>query len=192
MQPQKVKIESLMLDPNNAMTHPEENLKAIKESLSQFGQRKNIVVRNGVIIAGNGTVMAARELGWDEVWIDDASHLTEQEAKAYALADNRTAQLGVWDNDKLGEQLQELYEDGYAIADIGFDDVGKVGEADLPDIEDADEPECQQMTFTMHRDQVEKVSELLSRVKKEVKPEYPGNENSNGNALYYIVSKFNG
>jgi ParB-like chromosome segregation protein Spo0J len=116
-----VPIDSLQFDPSNAMTHSKVNLKAIKGSLSKFGQQKPIVAqRNGVVIAGNGTLTAAVELGWktiEVVWTD----LTGPEAMAYALADNRTAQLAEWDKGILGHQLQSLYEDGFAIGDIGFD-----------------------------------------------------------------------
>lgn len=130
------KLSSLKLDPNNARKHSKKNLETIKASLEKFGQVKNIVVWNGTIMAGNGTVMAAQDLGWNEIAYEDISHMTEQDAKAYALADNRTAELAEWDDDVLGKQLQELYEDGYAIADFGFDSgdwdnedsVGSMGE----------------------------------------------------------------
>src|SRR5215468_10422419 len=70
---------------------------AVKRSLQRFGQRKPIVVReDGTVIAGNHTLLAAQELGWDEIAAvgtedDDAT------AKAYALADNRTSALGSFD-----------------------------------------------------------------------------------------------
>jgi len=121
METKTVKIASLLADPANARKHDKKNIDAIKASLKQFGQRKNIVVRDGIIIAGNGTVEAAKELGWEDITIAVADDMSATEAKAFALADNRTAELAVWDDDVLGEQLQALYEDGYAIADFGFD-----------------------------------------------------------------------
>ena len=51
-----VAIESLELDPNNARKHSKRNLDAIAASLEKFGQRKPIVIHNGVVIAGNGTL----------------------------------------------------------------------------------------------------------------------------------------
>ena len=67
---------------------------AVSKSLKRFGQRKPIVVdADGVVIAGNHTLQAAQRLGWTHVAAvtvsDDATT-----AKAYALADNRTANLG--------------------------------------------------------------------------------------------------
>jgi len=144
METKTVKIASLLADPANARKHDTKNIDAIKASLKQFGQRKNIVVRDGIIIAGNGTVEAAKQLGWDDITIAVADDMSATEAKAFALADNRTAELAVWDDDVLGEQLQALYEDGYAIADIGFDweDNNKAGgggntdEDEIPEVEE--------------------------------------------------------
>lgn len=191
MQVEKVAIESLSFDPSNARKHDSKNIEAIKGSLRKFGQRHPIVVRNNVVLAGNGRLQAARELGWSEIEVVRADDMSATEAVAFSLSDNRSAEMATWDDDILGKQLHALFEDGWVLDDFGFE-MPNVGEADLPNIADADEPECQQMTFTMHRDQVSEVTEILSRVKKEVKPEYPGNENSNGNALFYIVSKYNG
>src|SRR6185369_10855580 len=87
-------IASLNLDPANARTHDEANLAAIKGSLSRFGQRLPLVVQQqGMIVrAGNGRLMAAKELGWTHVAavvVDES----EVEATAYAIADNRSGEL---------------------------------------------------------------------------------------------------
>jgi hypothetical protein len=61
-------LSSLELDPRNARRHPERNLESIKRSLKRFGQQKPIVVDgDGVIVAGNGTVAAAKALGWKTI-----------------------------------------------------------------------------------------------------------------------------
>lgn len=101
-----VPIESVKLDEENARQHPQRNLEAIKDSLRQFGQRKPIIVqKQGMIVrAGNGTVEAARAMGWTEIaaLVIDESEL---EAKRFAIADNRTAELAEWDF----EQLTKLF-----------------------------------------------------------------------------------
>lgn len=116
-----VAIDKLSLDPSNARKHGDQNLSAIKGSLSKFGQQKPIVVtRKNVVIAGNGTLAAAKDLGWKEIQVR-YTDLSGPEAIAFALADNRTSELAEWDKDILGAQLQALYEDGFGIAEIGFD-----------------------------------------------------------------------
>jgi DNA modification methylase len=106
-----VPITDLNLDAANARTHGEKNLAAIRASLAQFGQRKPIVVqRAGMIVrAGNGTVTAAKALGWTHiaaVVLDDDNATAAQ----FAIADNRTAELAEWDPDALALQLQAMDE----------------------------------------------------------------------------------
>lgn len=93
-----VEIDSLTPDPVNARLHPERNMEAIKQSLIMYGQVKPIVVREetGVVMAGNGTLAAAKELGWTEIAVSMVS-MNEVEAAGYGLADNRTAELAKWD-----------------------------------------------------------------------------------------------
>jgi site-specific DNA-methyltransferase (adenine-specific) len=97
---------------------------AVAHSLSRFGQRKPIVARRAdkVVIAGNHTLRAARQLGWSDIAVvftddDDAT------AKAYSLADNRTAELGGYDNAELAELIGEVQEaDPELLAATGWTD----------------------------------------------------------------------
>jgi len=87
------KISELKNDPANARKHSPRNLKAIRDSLDVFGQQKPIVVdARGVVIAGNGTLEAARDLGWDEIDVA-VTDLDPAHAQAFGIADNRTAEL---------------------------------------------------------------------------------------------------
>jgi ParB family transcriptional regulator, chromosome partitioning protein len=112
-----VAIDTLRPDPANARRHGERNLDAIVVSLRRFGQQKPIVVdSSGVVRAGNGQLAAAMELGWSHIKIV-RSDLPEKELMAYAIADNRTAELAEWDPLILTQQLSD--ED---IGDLGFTD----------------------------------------------------------------------
>ena len=118
----KVSIASLSLDPKNARKHSDKNLSAIAASLNKFGQRKPIVVHNGVVLAGNGTLEAAKSLGWTYIEISEVpSDWDDDTAKAYALADNRTAELAEWDESELAKQLLELQDADWDITKIGFE-----------------------------------------------------------------------
>jgi hypothetical protein len=116
-----VTIASLELDPRNARRHPDRNLASIKRSLEPFGQQKPIVVdADGVIIAGNGTVTAARALGWESSDVV-RTKLRGAEARAFAIADNRTGELAEWDAAELRAQLDELEAEGFDLdADLAF------------------------------------------------------------------------
>ena len=117
-----VTIESLKLDPNNARKHSKRNLDAIAASLNKFGQRKPIVVHNGVVIAGNGTLEAAKSLGWEEIAVSVCpADWDNDTAKAYALADNRSSELAEWDDKILSTQLLDLDDMGWNIEALGFE-----------------------------------------------------------------------
>lgn len=115
-------IDYLTLDSHNARKHDDKNLKAIADSLNQFGQRKPIVVWRNTVVAGNGTLIAARSLGWKEISValipDDWDEL---KVKAFALADNRTAELATWNQEVLQSQLAELSVSGFDIELLAFD-----------------------------------------------------------------------
>lgn len=95
-------ITDLVPDPENARAHDEKNLEAIRQSLTGFQQRKNIVVQRRstgekIVRAGNGTLQAALALGWTHVAaviIDE----DDDKAEAFAIADNRTNDLSSFDN----------------------------------------------------------------------------------------------
>jgi ParB-like chromosome segregation protein Spo0J len=107
--PLALPVDSLVDDASNARRHSDRNIDAIARSLDQFGQRKPIVVqRDGMIVrAGNGTLEAVRRLGWSEVavvLVDEDSN----SARAFAIADNRTAELAEWDERALSAVLRDL------------------------------------------------------------------------------------
>ena len=117
-----IAVAELSLDPSNVRKHSRRNLDAIKASLRKFGQQKPIVVdAKGIVLAGNGTLTAAKELGWTEIQIT-RTELAGVEATAFAIADNRTAELAEWDEDGLTKVLESLkVEDADLLAATGFD-----------------------------------------------------------------------
>jgi DNA modification methylase len=122
MKAELVPIDSISLDPANLRRHPTRNLAAIVESLKRFGQQRPILVdAAGIVRAGNGTLMAAKQLGYKEIEII-RSGLKGSEATAYAIADNRTAELAEWETDALAQTLSALQmEDKELFEATGFD-----------------------------------------------------------------------
>lgn len=123
-----VSIADLIQDPANVRTHSERNLETIKASLAKFGQQTAIVIdQNNVVVAGNGRLMAAKELGWESLQCVRTS-LTGTELTAYVIADNRTAELASWDLSGLDAMLESLAAEDFAIEEIGFseDEIDKL------------------------------------------------------------------
>ncbi len=120
-----VNINSLTPDPANARKHDGKNLKAIENSLLKFGQRKPIVVTpDSIVVAGNGTLEAAKSLGWTEIAVARTPiGWTWDQIKAFALADNRTAELAEWDDKVLADQLLELDANGWELEELGFENL---------------------------------------------------------------------
>ena len=117
-----VAIDSLVPDAINARVHDDRNMQAIQDSLTQFGWRNVIVARKSdkMVLAGHGRVEAARLLGEVSapvVFVD----ADDQQARAYALADNRTSELARWDFDNLStvlDGLGDLTVPGFDLAEI--------------------------------------------------------------------------
>lgn len=115
------------------------DIDAVARSYSRFGQTKPIVARHnddgtGTVIAGNHQLKAARKLGWSEiavVWRDD---LTDDEARGLALADNRTADLGSYDDDLLAELLSYVADDEDLLAATGYDQAAIEKLVGVPDV----------------------------------------------------------
>tara|TARA_R110000824_G_scaffold195727_4_gene378626 strand:+ start:3490 stop:4011 length:522 start_codon:yes stop_codon:yes gene_type:complete len=106
-----LRVADLVHDPANVRKHSDRNIEAIKSSLARFGQQKPIVVNgDNVVLAGNGTLMACKSLGWDNLWVE-ITPLKGSEATAYSIADNRSAELAEWDDDELAQMLTSLQND---------------------------------------------------------------------------------
>jgi DNA modification methylase len=137
MKLENLRIADLTPDPQNARQHDDKNLKAIMGSLKEFGQRKPIVITEaGVIVAGNGTVEAAKRLGWLDIEVVRVpSDWTDAQVKAFAIADNRTAELANWNQEVLTSQLLELEAEGWELAEFGFE-AFELPDEDKPIIED--------------------------------------------------------
>lgn len=120
----------ISLDPENVRTHDEKSISALVQSLNAFGQQKPIVIlSDGRIVAGEGTFRAAKLMGWNAI-AAVVFEGTEAEARAFALADNRTGELSSWDVNRLTEQLLAVAADSPSLSRAtGFSEaeLGRVG-----------------------------------------------------------------
>lgn len=108
LRPLAIAMDSISPDPANVRLHPERNMEVIRGSLRRFKQQRPILIDSrGVIIAGNGTYSAAKDLGWTQI-AAIRSDLVGPEAVAYAVVDNRSGELATWDMDELPRTIDSL------------------------------------------------------------------------------------
>jgi DNA modification methylase len=110
-------ISGLKPYKQNARTHSRKQIGQIASSIRAFGFNNPVLIdKDGVMIAGHGRVAAAKELGLDKVPCIRLEHLSEDEKRAYILADNRLAEKAGWDPEILKIELQHL-----SSLDLDFD-----------------------------------------------------------------------
>jgi len=156
-------ISTLKLDPKNVRRHDNKNLDAIKGSLEEFGQQKPIVIDSkGYVIAGNGTLAAAKQLGWTQINVT-VSDLNKTKLKAYALADNRTSDMSFFDDDLLKEALAELQMEDFDITKIGFDLDLDFGEEEPESDSDKEKTYRLEISFSSQEEMKEVYDDLIAR-----------------------------
>ena len=96
-------------------------VQAVADSIREFGFRQPLVVDgDGVIVVGHTRYKAALKLGLEKVPVHVARDLTPHQARAYRLADNRSAEDSRWDIDLLPIELGELRDEGFDLKLVGF------------------------------------------------------------------------
>lgn len=131
-QPQVTMVPTVDRKPykRNAKIHSEEQVEMLAASIQEFGFNNPILIddKNGVI-AGHGRLLAAKKLELEKVPCIYLSHLTEEQKRAYILADNRLAELAEWDDAVLDLELLNIED--IDMSAFGFGEI---------EIEEEDEP----------------------------------------------------
>lgn len=134
MEIESVKIEDLIPYENNPRNN-DEAVEGVKASIREFGFKIPMVIdQNNVIVCGHTRFKAAKALGLKEVPCIRANDLTDDQIKAFRLADNKVAEVATWDIDKLQIELDEISLD---MSDFGFE----IEDVDDVEIEDPEESE---------------------------------------------------
>jgi DNA modification methylase len=134
---ESMRVEDLVPYARNAKRHDAAQVAKIAGSISEFGFANPILIdsSNGVI-AGHGRLLAARKLGMESVPCIRLSHLTENQKKAYILADNRLAEVGAsWDEEMLKLEIEQI--DWAEIKEVKIDDF-EFGEIEFGKSEDSE------------------------------------------------------
>jgi len=116
------RIEVLRPDPANPRSRSAKQIRQLVRSIGAFGLNVPMLVdRTLRVSAGHGRLLAAQELGWREVPTIILDHLSETQARAFMIADNRVAETAAWNNTVLGEQLKEI---SFAAPDFAIETTG--------------------------------------------------------------------
>lgn len=119
---QEISIKYLNPYSKNAKKHSNEQVDKICASIKEFGFLNPVLIdEEKNIIAGHGRVIAAEKLGMEKVPCLNVEGLSEEQYRAYVLADNRLTELGEWDMDLVNSELIELQELDFDITLTGFD-----------------------------------------------------------------------
>lgn len=115
-------IGELKPHPRNAREHSPSQVRRIMASMRQWGWTMPILVDEAdTILAGHGRLLAAQRLRIEKVPVMVARGWTDEQKRAYMIADNRLPELSEWDDDALKEQLAELDLSGFDVSLTGFD-----------------------------------------------------------------------
>jgi DNA modification methylase len=147
------KTEDLIPYARNSRTHSAEQVAQIAASIREFGWTNPILIdgENG-IIAGHGRVLAAHKLGEMEVPTIELSHMSENQKRAYIIADNKLALNAGWDNEILALEISDLKDAGYDLDLTGFtlDEINAINPKGISGLTDEDAvPEVPEQPVTV-------------------------------------------
>lgn len=178
------KLDDIKAYKNNPRKN-DQAVDAVAESIKEFGFKVPIIIdANGVIIAGHTRAKAARKLGLDKVPVVIADDLTEEQVKAFRLADNKVGELSGWKFDKLEKELAEINVD---MKRFGFIDEPEEEAENLP--AETDGSDIVTMGFEFHYKQQELIENAMQEVADSITETF-GNTNKKGNQLYEVVRQW--
>jgi ParB-like chromosome segregation protein Spo0J len=136
-------VASLEPYARNAKKHSKAQVGQIAESIKRFGWTNPVLVdAHDGIIAGHGRVLAAKAMGMKQVPVIVLRGMTEDQKRAYVLADNRLNELSEWDKPILMDELRELSADGFDLDFLDFGALdGDLGESQTSDSETPEDRE---------------------------------------------------
>jgi hypothetical protein len=190
---QTAKISALKSNPNNPRVIKNDKFAKLVKSIQEFPEmldaRPIVCTPDGVVLGGNMRLKASIEAGVKTAPVHVVDWPESKQAE-FVIKDN--ASFGEWDWDALANQwsTSELEEWGL---DIWQPEIDAEDLSDGFNLADGEKPPFQSMTFTLADEQAQVIANALADAKalEEFKwIETMGNENANGNALYFLVSQW--
>ena len=191
MKIETIKTSDVKPYETNAKKHPTTQVKQIAASIQRFGFLQPLVLdKDNNCVVGHGRLLAAELLQLQSVPVLRVENLSKDEIRAYRIADNKLNE-STWDMDLVMEELEDLDEELAGLTGFAVVSTDEFGEGfSLPD---GEKSPFQQITFTLADKQADIIKAALVEARKEEGFEYcetMKNENSNGNALYYIITQW--
>ena len=126
---EQLEISALKPNPRNARKHPQKQIAKLAANMKRFGFPVPVLIdQNNMLVAGHGRLEAAKQIGLTHIPAVRKSFASAEERSAYALADNRLAELSTWDEDNLRIELEfcldadiEIEATGFEMSDLDFD-----------------------------------------------------------------------
>mgnify|MGYP003120417172 CR=1 FL=1 len=189
----KLEINKLIPNKNNPRFIKNDKFKKLVNSIKEFPEmlelRPIILDEDMVILGGNMRFKACIEAGLKEVNVKIAKGLSEEQKLEFIVKDN--VGFGEWEWDLLGNEWNSVKLDEWGLDTWkNIDDLETSDSFNLPD---GDKNPFQQMKFVLADEQSEKIQEAISKIKMTEEFKYVetfGNENSNANALYLLIMKW--
>lgn len=158
------KIDEIIPYENNPRIN-DEAVEYVKKSIKEFGFKVPCVIdKNGTLITGHTRYKASKELGLKEIPCIIADDLTEEQIKAFRLADNKVSDYSIWDNKKLLQELEVIGFDifsGFSISDL-FEDI--LDENDNEILEENEDGVEYAITFkSQDKDLINRVNEYIEK-----------------------------
>lgn len=172
--------------------NPRKNDEAVKNvaaSIREFGFLVPLVIdQNHEIVAGHTRYKAAQSLGMTEVPCVVADELTEDQIKAFRLADNKVGEMAQWDMDLLPLELADIM---LPMTDFGFESISDEDFSDNFTLDAGEKKPFQQISITVHDEQAKLILSAIKYVyEQNAVTENFTNENHNGNGLYEVVREW--
>lgn len=172
--------------------NPRKNDDAVKNvaaSIREFGFLVPLVIdRNHEIVAGHTRYKAAKQLGMKEVPCVIADELSDEQIRAFRLADNKVSEIAKWDMDLLPLELAGI---ALPMADFGFEVISDDDFSENFTLDAGEKKPFQQISITVHDEQAKLILAAIKYVydHKAVTETFT-NENHNGNGLYEVVRQW--
>lgn len=172
--------------------NPRKNDEAVKNvaaSIREFGFLVPLVIdANHEIVAGHTRYKAAKSLGMKTVPCVIADELTEDQIRAFRLADNKVGEMAGWDMDLLPLELADI---AMPMADFGFEVISDDDFSENFTLDDGEKKPFQQISITVHDEQAKLILAAIKYVyDQNAVTETFTNENHNGNGLYEVVRQW--